>query len=263
MIEIMEPSTINAKMEAVVPNEGLSSSPLIESIQKIGDLKSLGLCNNTPVGLLERLFESIYVTTGLPWWGVLATSTVAVRLLVLPILIKVQRNALIIQSIRPQLNDLQNAIKVKRENKDYAGMKKKMDEMKLLLKSNNASMATSFLGLVQVCFQFLTKKAPIFISFYFAIKKMAELPVPGFETSGLLWFTNLAIPDPYTILPVLSAVCVYTATTVRDVNFNLLAFHANGRLYSWIFKDSDDCWLHLNALHNLWISRCMFLFKSG
>jgi membrane protein insertase Oxa1/YidC/SpoIIIJ len=127
--------------------------------------------------LLERLFEGIYVTTGLPWWGVLATSTVAVRLLILPILVKVQRNALIIQSIRPQLNDLQTAIKVKRENKDFIGMKKKMDEMKLLLKSKNASMATSFLGIIQVRFGlFHCHRPPFLFHSTLQLKKWLNYP---------------------------------------------------------------------------------------
>ena len=33
------------------------------------------------------------------------------------------------------------------------------------------------------------------------LRGMAKLPVPGLETGGLLWFHNLALPDPYFLLP--------------------------------------------------------------
>lgn len=37
------------------------------------------------------------------------------------------------------------------------------------------------------------------------LRGMAKLPVPGFETGGLLWFSDLSIPDPYFILPVVTS----------------------------------------------------------
>jgi membrane protein insertase Oxa1/YidC/SpoIIIJ len=45
-------------------------------------------------------------------------------------------------------------------------------------------------------------QAPIFISFFFGIRKMAELPVGSMKAGGALWFTDLTIPDPLYILPV-------------------------------------------------------------
>jgi YidC/Oxa1 family membrane protein insertase len=34
---------------------------------------------------------------------------------------------------------------------------------------------------------------------------MTGLPVPGFETGGMAWFTDLTVADPYYILPVASS----------------------------------------------------------
>ncbi|TRY69684.1 hypothetical protein DNTS_030271, partial [Danionella cerebrum] len=45
--------------------------------------------------------------------------------------------------------------------------------------------------------------APIFFSFFLALRSMAELPVPSLQTGGLWWFTDLTACDPYHILPVL------------------------------------------------------------
>ncbi|KAL7875934.1 hypothetical protein AOLI_G00108970 [Acnodon oligacanthus] len=44
-------------------------------------------------------------------------------------------------------------------------------------------------------------QAPIFISFFIALRKMAYLPVPSLQTGGLWWFTDLTAADPFYVLP--------------------------------------------------------------
>ncbi|KAK1890097.1 Mitochondrial inner membrane protein OXA1L [Dissostichus eleginoides] len=44
--------------------------------------------------------------------------------------------------------------------------------------------------------------APVFISFFIALRKMSELPVPSMQSGGLLWFPDLTAADPLYILPV-------------------------------------------------------------
>ena len=36
------------------------------------------------------------------------------------------------------------------------------------------------------------------------MRQMATLPVESFQTGGLLWFTDLCVPDPYYILPLMT-----------------------------------------------------------
>ncbi|RID49710.1 hypothetical protein BRARA_H00490 [Brassica rapa] len=48
-------------------------------------------------------------------------------------------------------------------------------------------------------------QGPIFISFFFAIRNMAE-KVPSFKTGGTLWFTDLTTADTTYILPLLTAI---------------------------------------------------------
>jgi len=45
--------------------------------------------------------------------------------------------------------------------------------------------------------------APVFISFFFGLRKMANLPVESMKEGGLFWFTDLTLADPYYILPLL------------------------------------------------------------
>lgn len=45
----------------------------------------------------------------------------------------------------------------------------------------------------------------MFISFFFALKGMASLPVESMRHGGLYWFADLTVPDPYYILPIITA----------------------------------------------------------
>lgn len=50
-------------------------------------------------------------------------------------------------------------------------------------------------------------QAPVFISFFIALREMANLPVPSLQTGGLWWFQDLTVSDPIYVLPL-----VVTAT---------------------------------------------------
>ncbi|MEE6528517.1 hypothetical protein FKM82_030912, partial [Ascaphus truei] len=46
-------------------------------------------------------------------------------------------------------------------------------------------------------------QAPIFISFFVALRKMSYLPVPSMQSGGIWWFSDLTAADPFYILPVI------------------------------------------------------------
>lgn len=52
------------------------------------DLASLGLGGYSPVGLLQTALDYTHLHTGLPWWATIAMVTVALRLMMLPLSIK-------------------------------------------------------------------------------------------------------------------------------------------------------------------------------
>lgn len=45
---------------------------------------------------------------------------------------------------------------------------------------------------------------PIFVAFFMGLRRMAE-GVPSFHDGGVLWFTDLALADPYYISPLVSS----------------------------------------------------------
>ena len=45
---------------------------------------------------------------------------------------------------------------------------------------------------------------PIFISVFIGLRAMASLPIESMKTGGMFWFTDLTIPDPIYLLPVVT-----------------------------------------------------------
>lgn len=176
--------------------EPVSSSVAQTAVAQIGDLKAMGLCSFTPVGALEAFLEAINVTTGLPWWGTIAATTILVRFALLPIVVRVQRNAAALQALNPQVNEHMAQIQAAQLTGDVDAVRQQSQELQALFKKNNCHPFLSFtLPLVQM---------PVMVSFFMALKSMSELPVPGFQTGGLAWFADLAVSDPYYILPFIS-----------------------------------------------------------
>ncbi len=44
-------------------------------------------------------------------------------------------------------------------------------------------------------------QAPLFISFFFALRRMSET-YPSFQSGGMMWFNDLSVVDPTYMLPV-------------------------------------------------------------
>jgi YidC/Oxa1 family membrane protein insertase len=54
----------------------------------------------------------------------------------------------------------------------------------------------------------------VFLTQFFALKRMTEVGMPGISTEGVLWFTDLSACDPYYVLPTLSAITLCLALKV-------------------------------------------------
>lgn len=187
---------VTANVADVVSNAPTSEA-ITAAAAQIGDFKAMGLCNYTPVGALEAALEAIHVSTGLPWWAAIAAATVAIRVCMIPLNIKVQRNNARVSNINPDLQRIMNNVSEAKKAGDQLAIAKYSQQAQQLFKDNECHPAKSLLlPLVQ---------APVMISFFMALRAMAELPVPGFLDGGLAWFTDLSVKDPYYILPVLSS----------------------------------------------------------
>ncbi|KAI8059936.1 60Kd inner membrane protein-domain-containing protein [Gilbertella persicaria] len=183
----------------LVQQAAQSTSPdaLVNAASQIGDFKALGLCNFTPVGGLEAMFEYIHLYSGLPWWATIAAATLVVRFALLPMMVKIQRNNARLMNINPDVTRIMENLKAAQAQGDALATGKYTQEIQTLFKKNECHPMKSLgLPLIQM---------PIMISFFMAIRGMAEVPVPGLQDQGLFWFSDLAAKDPYYVLPALSA----------------------------------------------------------
>ena len=161
-----------------------------------GDLASLGLCANTPVGLLQYMIESIHIQASLPWWGAIVASTFILRIVIFPVVMKIQKNGVLMNNINPEIHKL---MKRQREYKQM-GNKALADQYShkiwsVYQKHNCNPLKMAVMPLIQL---------PLFLSFFIAIRRMAAVPVESMKTGGVFWFTDLTVPDPYYVLPVLA-----------------------------------------------------------
>ncbi|KAL2790216.1 mitochondrial inner membrane protein OXA1L [Daubentonia madagascariensis] len=159
----------------------------------------LGLGSYTPVGLIQNLLEFMHVDLGLPWWGAIAACTVLARCLVFPLIVKGQREAAKIHNHLPEIQKFSTRIREAKLAGDYAEFYRASSEMTLYQKKHDVKL---FKPLILPLTQ-----APIFISFFIALREMANLPVPSLQAGGLWWFQDLTVSDPTYMLPL-----VVTAT---------------------------------------------------
>lgn len=181
------------------------ASEVITDLSAQGGISSLGLGGYTPIGLIQWSLEAIHINTGLPWWASIITATVILRSAMFPLAIRVQANAARFNNIRPETEKLMAKIKhhnrFGRKNLSAMANKKLMD---LYSEHNCSPLKMMITPFIQV---------PIFISFFIAIRRMANVPVESMKTGGALWFTDLTAPDPYYILPFLS--CASLLATIE------------------------------------------------
>ncbi|KAI8928815.1 60Kd inner membrane protein-domain-containing protein [Entophlyctis helioformis] len=187
----------SAVPEGTSLGEALISEPVLTAITQWGDLKLLGLANSNPVGWTQSLTELIFVYTGLPWWATIVVATIAIRLLLLPLTLKAQRATTKLANLRPITDPIQQEMVRLRGQGDKMGSQAAAKKMFDIYAANKVSPFSAIWGLAQ---------APVFICFFMGIRGMAQHPVPGFETGGFGWVTDLTVSDPTYILPILSTI---------------------------------------------------------
>ncbi|XP_059806686.1 mitochondrial inner membrane protein OXA1L [Hypanus sabinus] len=179
--------------EALAPSVEMVQSAS-EVLQEAG-LSELGLGGYTPVGLIQNILEFLHMDVGLPWWGAIVAGTVMARTMVFPVIVKGQREAAKLNNHLPamtKLTDKMNEAKASGNKFEFA---KAYSDLMMFQKKHDVNPLRGFLvPLVQ---------APIFISFFIALRQMAYLPVPSMQNGGLWWFPDLTLSDPFYLLPVL------------------------------------------------------------
>ncbi|KAM7270762.1 hypothetical protein ACFE04_029976 [Oxalis oulophora] len=200
-------------------NESLLSSGFTESLASSGISSSIssddvvgGYTSILPVEKLASLLDSYHELSGLPWWLVIASSTLAMRLTLLPVVImqlhKLKRIAELFPKLPPPFPPPLSG-------KSY------LSQLALFQREKRAIGCPSFFWFLSS----LTIQLPCFLLWVSTIRKMSLDHHPGFDCKeerkslqavnqgGVLWFQNLTeLPNGVfgSIFPVLIAGLHYT-----------------------------------------------------
>lgn len=149
-----------------------------------------------PSNLLERSLEVLHNVSGLPWSLTIVSFAVGMRVALLPLTVQQLRGTVLSNNLKPEIQARQAEVQRLRQEGDVEKSRHKLRELSSFMAQNGVNpIKMLFLALAP---------APIFMTSFFALKNMASQPLASLTTEGLLWFTNLTVPDPYYLLPALS-----------------------------------------------------------
>lgn len=155
---------------------------------------------------LINYLEYIRTTTSLPWWQCIMLGTIGVRVMMVPVGILAQKNGERLAKAKVEMESVTNEFRNRSMMYSSVGQRIPMSEiqehqvkMGEVRKKYGFKMSHTFLPLTM---------APIFMSFFFGLRRMAEIH-PDLAQGGISWVTNLTIPDPYFILPILNASVIF------------------------------------------------------
>jgi membrane protein insertase Oxa1/YidC/SpoIIIJ len=146
------------------------------------------------VSLCEMIMHTFHFQFGLPWLLTPAVTILLFRLLALPLVIYQFRNLAQFQMISPlYVHALRRWFQC-RYRGDVTGCIAYAKRLRLLSKGTGIHPLKSLISSLL----FL----PIWWSLIRAVRELVVC-FPSLKTSGMLWFSDLTVPDPYYLLPVL------------------------------------------------------------
>ena len=179
----------------------------------LGFLKEMGLDYGWgPTAFVETLLEHVHVYLGTPWWASIGISMLIIRAVLLKFYIDAADSSARRQLIKPLEEPITARMRAAQAARDQGASRKAWLERSALHKSAGIIWWKSFVPFLQL---------PIGFGTFRLMRGMAALPVPGFDTGGLLWMTDLTLPDPYYILPVATAAAYYYTFKVPSLMVEL------------------------------------------
>ena len=180
----------------------------IGSPTEFGYLKSLGLDYGWgPTTMMEWVFEHIHIWTGSVWCLSIALTALAVRAVFVRAFIQASDMSAKMSALKPVTEPIMTKLRECQKTKDTAGVLKARTDVSAVYKRAEIKLWKPFVPLLQIFPSYGTFRL---------MRGMADVPVPGLETGGLLWFQDLTLPDPYLIIPLATGFILYRTIKVRD-----------------------------------------------
>ena len=186
--------------------------------EHIGYLKELGLDYGWgPTSMIQWLIEHVHIYSGLPWAGTIIATVTLVRLILLKSFLDSSDMSARLQTIKPLTDPLFKKMVQARAKNDRAASIEANAERLAINRKHGIKFWKMCVPLIQL---------PLGFGTFRLLRGMGDLPVPGFDTGGALWFQDLTMPDPYGILILSTSVMYYVSFKVysysRSWRFGLL-----------------------------------------
>ena len=152
----------------------------------IGYLKELGVDFGWgPTSVMQWVMEHIHVYSGLPWFGTFILTACAIRVVLIPFYLRAADNTGKMSAIQPLLGPIMNRLKAARMNGDQQEVLLCAKEAQSLRNRSGVSLSATFIPmLVQL---------PLAFGTFRLTRGLVENAVPGLDTGGVLWFTDLTL----------------------------------------------------------------------
>lgn len=174
---------------------------------KYGDLAELGLVHWTPAGFFQKVMEVLEVSTGLPWWSVIALTTVGARVVLAPLMVRSMANSARLAPLQPKMAAFAAEATEARRKGDLVTFQTVRLKQQALMKSAGVNPLASFgIMAAQMSTQF---------GLFLGLRAMLVLPVEQLKSGGFWHLMDLTASDPYFITPVLTTVLINVQLAVR------------------------------------------------
>jgi len=111
--------------------------------------------------------------------------------------VKGQRNAVTMNNNLPRLQQLQVKMTEARQMGNQMEAARWTNELTLFMRDKDINPLKSLLVPMA--------QMPIFVSVFFGLRKMANLPLMSMKDGGIFWFTDLTVADPFYMLPLITS----------------------------------------------------------
>lgn len=152
--------------------------------------------SNFVIRNVMAVIENVHNFVGIPYWEAIAVTTLGIRFLLIPVVVKTTQSTARLSHLRPTLQKISEAMKNDPRASENAVREHYQKEMQAaFLKYKVHPLHAMLWPLAQM---------PVFLSMFFAVQSMGTF-YPGMVEGGAFWFTNLTLPDPTYAFPIINA----------------------------------------------------------
>ena len=167
-----------------------------------------------PSDLMLQLLNDVHLTLDVPWWGAIALTTVAMRLLLSPLQVMSMKNLANIQRLKPEMDAIAARLHTSGLSDETAKAEYAAQSKELYAVNECHPYRSLIMPVVQM---------PFAMALFFALKDMAET-FPSVADGGALWFADLSTADASLYLPILSS-AAFLATVELSQKLNPMPMH--------------------------------------